>query len=196
MVGITIWTFPFPTINLLARVSTSVVETIKLSGDGDASGTLAGEGVVVGGVVPWSGGVGQVLFKQENNILITNNAPQVLLVDTFPLTSRFVSVFILKLTFIVQGYFLLPEGAKSKHNIRTVNISISATHSCFGNRWQQLLINSFVGYDTILMNSLLNSPGQGYLYNYQTKEFYDLSYAHEPAVGSTRFGDTENNQGY
>lgn len=28
-------------------------------------------------------------------------------------------------------------------------------------RWQQLLINKFVGYDTILMNSLLNSPGQG-----------------------------------
>ncbi|KAI4367433.1 hypothetical protein MLD38_023171 [Melastoma candidum] len=56
-----------------------------------------------------------------------------------------------------------------RHNIRTVNISISAQHSCFGNRWQQLLINRFVGYDTILMNSLLNSPGPGYLYNYQTR---------------------------
>ncbi|KAF9589822.1 hypothetical protein IFM89_028757 [Coptis chinensis] len=80
---------------------------------------------------------------------------------------------------VEKGYFLLPEGAKARHNIRTVNISISARHSCFGNRWQQLLINSFVGYDTILMNSLLSSPGQGYLYNYQTKEFYDLSYAHD-----------------
>ncbi|XP_057977190.1 membralin-like protein At1g60995 isoform X2 [Malania oleifera] len=87
-----------------------------------------------------------------------------------------------------KGYFLLPEGAKSRHNIRTVNISISARHSCFGNRWQQLLINRFVGYDTILMNSLLNSPGQGYLYNYQTKEFYNLSYAHEPPE-VLRFGD-------
>lgn len=28
-------------------------------------------------------------------------------------------------------------------------------------RWQQLLINRFVGYDTILINSLLSSPGQG-----------------------------------
>lgn len=28
-------------------------------------------------------------------------------------------------------------------------------------RWQQLLINRIVGYDTILMNSLLSSPGQG-----------------------------------
>ncbi|KAF8412038.1 hypothetical protein HHK36_004598 [Tetracentron sinense] len=88
-----------------------------------------------------------------------------------------------------KGYFLLPEGAKSRHNVHTVNISISARHSCFGNRWQQLLINRFVGYDTILMNSLLSSPGQGYLYNYQTKEFYDLSYAHESAEGSARFGD-------
>ncbi|XP_062176477.1 membralin-like protein At1g60995 [Alnus glutinosa] len=88
-----------------------------------------------------------------------------------------------------KGYFLLPEGAKSRHNIRTVNISISARHSCFGNRWQQLLINRIVGYDTILMNSLLTSPGQGYLYNYQTKEFYNLSYAQEPPEGPARFGD-------
>ena len=28
-------------------------------------------------------------------------------------------------------------------------------------RWQQLLINSIVGYDTILTNSLVNSPGHG-----------------------------------
>ncbi|XP_024986718.1 uncharacterized protein LOC112521940 isoform X1 [Cynara cardunculus var. scolymus] len=88
-----------------------------------------------------------------------------------------------------KGYFLLPERAKSQHNIRTVNISISARDSCFGNRWQQLLINRLVGYDTILMNSLLNSPGQGYLYNYQTKEFYNLTYAREQPEGSARLGD-------
>ncbi|KAL3844973.1 hypothetical protein ACJIZ3_002376 [Penstemon smallii] len=88
-----------------------------------------------------------------------------------------------------KGYFLLPEEARSKHNICTINISISARHSCFGNRWQQLMINRLVGYDTILMNSLLNSPGQGYLYNYQTKEFYNLTYAHEQPENSARFGD-------
>ncbi|MED6207352.1 hypothetical protein PIB30_035057 [Stylosanthes scabra] len=88
-----------------------------------------------------------------------------------------------------KGYFLLPESAKFRHNVRTVNVSISAWHSCFGNRWQQLLINRIVGYDTILINSLLSSPGQGYLYNYQTKEFYNLSYAQEPPEGPARFGD-------
>ncbi|XWS67935.1 hypothetical protein CRYUN_Cryun04dG0047600 [Craigia yunnanensis] len=88
-----------------------------------------------------------------------------------------------------KGYFLLPEVAKSQHNIRTTNISISARHPCFGNRWQQLLINRFIGYDTILMNSLLHQPGQGYLYNFQTKEFYNLSYAQELPDGSARFGD-------
>ncbi|KAG6499255.1 hypothetical protein ZIOFF_039012 [Zingiber officinale] len=87
-----------------------------------------------------------------------------------------------------KGYFLLPEVAKSHHNIQTVNITISAQSSCFGNRWQQLLINVFVGYDTILMNTLLSSPGHGYLYNYQTKEFYDLSYGQEASNGPTRFG--------
>ncbi|GMJ09760.1 high sterol ester 1 [Hibiscus trionum] len=87
-----------------------------------------------------------------------------------------------------KGYFLLPEAAKSQHNIRTINISISARHPCFGNRWQQLLINRFVGYDTIMMNSLLHQPGQGYLYNFQTKEFYNLSYAQELPDGSARLG--------
>ncbi|KAM0948656.1 putative membralin [Dioscorea sansibarensis] len=61
---------------------------------------------------------------------------------------------------VEKGYFLLPEAAKARHNLQTVNITLSAQNSCFGNRWQQLLINSFVGYDTILMNSLLSSPGQ------------------------------------
>ena len=28
----------------------------------------------------------------------------------------------------------------------------------------------------------------GYLYNYQTREFYNLSYAHEPSTGSATFG--------
>ena len=28
-------------------------------------------------------------------------------------------------------------------------------------RWQQLLIDNFVGYDTILMNSLLSASGRG-----------------------------------
>ncbi|EEF32850.1 membralin-like protein At1g60995 [Ricinus communis] len=88
-----------------------------------------------------------------------------------------------------KGFFLLPEEAKSRHNIITVNISISARHPCFGNRWQQLLINRIVGYDTILMNSLLSAPGQGYLYNFQTKEFYNLSYPQEPPEGPAKFGD-------
>lgn len=88
-----------------------------------------------------------------------------------------------------KGYFLLPEEARSRHNIHTINISISARHTCFGNRWQQLLINRLVGYDTILMNSLLNSPGQGYLYNYQTKDFYNLTYAQEQPESYAKFGD-------
>lgn len=88
-----------------------------------------------------------------------------------------------------KGYILLPEEARSRHGIRTNNISISARHGCFGNRWQQLLINRMVGYDTILMNSLLSFPGQGYLYNYQTKELYNLTYVHEQPESSAKFGD-------
>lgn len=90
---------------------------------------------------------------------------------------------------VEKGYLLLPDEARLKHNILTINVSISAWHPCFGNRWQQLLINRLVGYDTILMNSLLNSAGHGYLYNYQTKEFYNLTYAQKQPENSARFGD-------
>lgn len=88
---------------------------------------------------------------------------------------------------VERGYLLLPEDAKTQHSVRTSNISMSARNSCFGNRWKQLLINSLVGYDTILMNSLLEARGEGYLYNYQTKELYDLNYPREARGAPSSF---------
>jgi hypothetical protein len=35
----------------------------------------------------------------------------------------------------LQGYFLLSEGAKTRHGVRTINITISARNPCFGNRF-------------------------------------------------------------
>ncbi|XP_073389155.1 membralin-like protein At1g60995 isoform X2 [Physcomitrium patens] len=80
---------------------------------------------------------------------------------------------------IEKGYLMMTETAKNRHDVKTINISVSAHHPCFGNRWQQFLIDNFVGYDTILMNSLLSAYGRGYLYNFQTKELYNLNYLQE-----------------
>ncbi|ONM37292.1 hypothetical protein ZEAMMB73_Zm00001d043254 [Zea mays] len=55
-------------------------------------------------------------------------------------------------------------------------------------RWQQLLIDNLVGYDTIPTNSLVISPGHGYLYNFEMKELNGLSYGHETPEGPTKFG--------
>jgi hypothetical protein len=74
---------------------------------------------------------------------------------------------------------MMTEAAKYRHDVKTINISVSAHHPCFGNRWQQFLIDNFVGYDTILTNSLLSACGRGYLYNFQTKELYNLNYQQE-----------------
>jgi hypothetical protein len=82
----------------------------------------------------------------------------------------------------LQAYLLMTEGAKFHHGVHTVNISISAQNACFGSWWQQLLIDNIVGYDTILMNSLLNASGRGYLYNFQTKDLYNLNYLEEFGV--------------
>ncbi|CAM6032700.1 unnamed protein product [Sphagnum compactum] len=80
---------------------------------------------------------------------------------------------------VEKAYLLMTEGAKFHHGVHTVNISISAQNACFGSWWQQLLIDNIVGYDTILMNSLLNASGRGYLYNFQTKDLYNLNYLQE-----------------
>ncbi|XP_024514830.1 membralin isoform X2 [Selaginella moellendorffii] len=80
---------------------------------------------------------------------------------------------------VEKGYLILSEVAKVQHEIRTVNVSICAQNACFGNRWQRFLIDNFVGYDTILMNSLLTARDKGYLYNFQTKELYNLNYLQE-----------------
>lgn len=41
----------------------------------------------------------------------------------------------------LQGYFLLSEGAKIRHGVRTVNITISARNPCFGNRFLSRILN-------------------------------------------------------
>ncbi|KAH7290881.1 hypothetical protein KP509_30G067600 [Ceratopteris richardii] len=86
---------------------------------------------------------------------------------------------------IERGYLLLPEDTKTHHNIQTINMSLSARNSCFGNRWQQLLINSLVGYDTILMNSLLEARGKGFLYNVHTKELHALKHPRDEAASTS-----------
>uniref|UniRef100_A0A3Q7G211 Uncharacterized protein n=1 Tax=Solanum lycopersicum TaxID=4081 RepID=A0A3Q7G211_SOLLC len=53
--------------------------------------------------------------------------------------------------------------------------------------WQQLLINRLVGYDTILMNSLLTSPGEGIKYSRPQNllSVYLLSTAYPEVLCST-----------
>lgn len=75
-----------------------------------------------------------------------------------------------------KGYLMLSEPAKLKHFLTTANVTLSANNACFGGRLQRLLIDNFVGYDTILMNSLLSAQGKGYLYNLQTKDSYNLNH--------------------
>lgn len=93
---------------------------------------------------------------------------------------------------VEKAYLLMTEGAKFHHGVHTVNISISAQNACFGSWWQQLLIDNIVGYDTILMNSLLNASGRGYLYNFQTKDLYNLNYLEEFGVFHHRSEGDEN----
>lgn len=44
----------------------------------------------------------------------------------------------------------------------------------------------FINYPVVA--KLVMPPIPGYLYNFQTKEFFNLSYAQEPPKGPARFG--------
>lgn len=54
--------------------------------------------------------------------------------------------------------------------------------SCFS------LGNSMFFIVTYLRLTKLATCPVGYLYNYQTKEFFNLSYVHEPPEGPAKFG--------
>lgn len=60
--------------------------------------------------------------------------------------------------FPLQGYFLLPEAAKSRHNIRTINVSISARHPCLGNRLNSLTDYIFVCLPLAFTQQFLRCP--------------------------------------
>ncbi|CAI5500954.1 unnamed protein product [Closterium sp. Naga37s-1] len=76
-----------------------------------------------------------------------------------------------------KAYLAMSEAAKEMVGVRSVNKSIPAHNRCFGAWWKSVLVDLVVGYDTILMNSLISSRGKGFLYNAHTKELYDLNLA-------------------
>ncbi|KAF2293813.1 hypothetical protein GH714_004977 [Hevea brasiliensis] len=84
-----------------------------------------------------------------------------------------------------KGYFLLPEDAKSRHNIRTVNITISARHPCFGNR-----LGACMSTQKVTENSMSERGANTHvIFIIFKKEFYNLSYPQQPPEGPAKFGD-------
>eukprot|EP01112_Ceratiomyxa_fruticulosa_P012716 TRINITY_DN3537_c0_g1_i1.p1 TRINITY_DN3537_c0_g1~~TRINITY_DN3537_c0_g1_i1.p1 ORF type:complete len:492 (-),score=23.87 TRINITY_DN3537_c0_g1_i1:111-1586(-) len=76
-----------------------------------------------------------------------------------------------------KGYLLINKNLRSSHNIQTYNISIDAESECFGPLPLNLLIQSVIGFDTVILNNLISTYGhKGYLYNKQTQELWSLQY--------------------
>jgi hypothetical protein len=77
-----------------------------------------------------------------------------------------------------KGFLLLKEDLRKKHNIRLLTISLASDHQCLGDSFQQLLVENFLGYDTIIANSLIYVfQGKGYLYNMNTREIFNFVFA-------------------
>eukprot|EP00899_Mesostigma_viride_P006322 jgi/Mesvir1/15691/Mv03282-RA.1 len=79
---------------------------------------------------------------------------------------------------VEKGFLLLSEVAKLQHGVRSVNVTIVSDAACLGGSKQRFLLEHLVGYDTVVINSILRARGnRGYLYNVVTKEVYNLNYA-------------------
>lgn len=75
----------------------------------------------------------------------------------------------------LKGYLMFPDQLHEKHNIRMLNVKMPLNSTCFQNLGP--VFKHVIGFDTIVINKLvLRFDGRGYLYNEQTKEFFNLNY--------------------
>eukprot|EP01102_Stenamoeba_stenopodia_P018077 TRINITY_DN6584_c0_g1_i1.p1 TRINITY_DN6584_c0_g1~~TRINITY_DN6584_c0_g1_i1.p1 ORF type:complete len:499 (+),score=49.08 TRINITY_DN6584_c0_g1_i1:152-1648(+) len=74
-----------------------------------------------------------------------------------------------------RGYLFLRDELKAKHGIVVANVTLYANDTCLGTPWFASVVENLVGYDTIIVNSLIKIfRGRGYFYNLQTSEIYNL----------------------
>jgi len=79
-----------------------------------------------------------------------------------------------------KGFLLLSAKRRAEHNVKQLNITLEATDHCLGGRGSQFLLESFLGYDTIILNNVVKTlGGRGYLYNQQTQELWNLNVSGE-----------------
>lgn len=79
-----------------------------------------------------------------------------------------------------KGFLLLSSKRRLEHGIRTLNLTLDASDSCLGSRPMQLILEAFIGYDTIILNNIVHTlGGRGYLYNQQTHDLWNLNFAGE-----------------
>jgi hypothetical protein len=79
-----------------------------------------------------------------------------------------------------RGFFTVSKRSLAEHNIVTIQYPISYNHSCFGPFVLPYITYEYVGYDTILLNQLIQQFGyRGYLRNKQTLDMYALNHLNE-----------------
>jgi len=86
-----------------------------------------------------------------------------------------------------KGYLYLSARRKEEHGVKTLNITLDSDDPCLFPG--HLLLEAFVGYDTVILNNIVGTlGGKGYAYNKQTYELWSLNYiVHE--AGTIRLDD-------
>ena len=99
------------------------------------------------------------------------------------LTGRLKELFVSQRVYLFsleKGYLMLRPDQRDRHDIRRLDITVSTDSSCFGPPAVVWLLQSFVGFDTVVMNWAISLfGGQGYLYNVYSKELFNLNFAAE-----------------
>jgi len=99
------------------------------------------------------------------------------------LTGRLKDLFVSQRVYLFsleKGYLMLRPDQRDRHDIRRLDITVSTDSRCFGPPAMVWLLDTFVGFDTVVMNwAIALFGGQGYLYNVYSKELFNLNFAAE-----------------
>eukprot|EP00743_Colponemidia_sp_Colp-15_P009922 GILK01010880.1.p1 GENE.GILK01010880.1~~GILK01010880.1.p1 ORF type:complete len:906 (+),score=147.24 GILK01010880.1:327-2720(+) len=79
-----------------------------------------------------------------------------------------------------KGFLFLNETMLRNLNITLTKVVLPSDHICFGPRRVSLVLETVMGYDTVLANAFLRSAkGKGYLYEIRSRRIFMLSLAAE-----------------
>lgn len=74
-----------------------------------------------------------------------------------------------------KGFLMLSQSTLSSMPVRRTNLTLKSDDECFGRGTLGLVLEYFLGYDTIILNELHAIYGRGYIHTVHTSDLYNIN---------------------